>query len=229
LRKIIFLLAFPLLVHVLTGCTTTIPLRADEIPAHPGVKIVELARPSTVVGVVLKDTTRIAPDSGKSGGADSTSDSHRIVRVDFAKKGGDVDLANEIVTGTTPEGRPFTSQFVDLKYIMVKETDIARKFVTPFDLSCDLHEVLDKPLKRVERGSSPCWDVIDFDKNGGRYDSGTDVILGVSENGTAVAVARRDVVYAAYNQLSLTKPTKAGLSLAVAAIMLNGFFHVISP
>jgi hypothetical protein len=178
---------------------------------------------------VIEDTSSALEDSSKASVTDSAREENQAMMIDFAESGGAVDLSEEVVVGTTAEGDPFSGKFVDLRYVMVKETDVARKFVTPYDLSCDIREVLENPSKSVERGASPCWDVIAFDGQGGRFDKRSGAIVGNTKRGTSVSVPTDDVVYVAYTRFSIWKTFRLALSATALGFMCNGVMHFFEP
>jgi|GEM_PF-1942361 len=210
---------------ILCSCTASRLLLSDEIPGHPEVKYREVLRPAKVIGSVVAPEDRIVYDTlgDRLYPRLVQGDVPEVVTFDSA--GGVIDVERQVVTGTSNAGSPFKQGFVNLLFLQVKETDLAKKFVSPLDLTCDAEELLAAPHRRIRQGSSACWDVVVFDGHGGRYDSTTRTIVGVTRHGTPISVDLSDVIHARYNKRDIYKTTRLGLAMFGLFMFANGAFH----
>ena len=84
-------------------------------------------------------------------------------------------------------------------------TDAGNHYITPREY-LTAHRVNDSALVRgVNRGESPYWDVVVFDKQGGRYDSATACIAGKSKRGTDIVISADDLCYTEYRERNSLK------------------------
>jgi hypothetical protein len=217
---------FPALLGlILCSCSSSRLLLSDGVPAHPEVKYREVVRPAKVIGSVVAPEDRIVYDTLGERLYPRLVQGEVPEVVTFDSAGGVIDVERQVVTGTSAEGSPFKEGFVNLLFLQVKETDLAKKFVSPLNFTCDAEELLAAPHLRIRQGSSACWDVVVFDKHGGRYDSASQAIVGVSRHGTAISVDLSDVIHARYDKRDIYKTTRLGLVVCALFVFANGAFH----
>lgn len=208
-----------------TGCSTTRVHLAPEIASNPDQVYEAIVRPASLVGVVVAPDENVVYD---------TLDERLYPRliapsvpevITFDSIGGTVDVENQTVTGTDSSGGLFKEGFVNLLYLQVKEVDLAKKFVSPMELTCEREAFASKPRRMIEHGSSPCWDVIEFNNAGGRYDSTTRAIVGTTKRGTEVSVDVDDILQSRTSRRNLWKTTRLAVALGGLFVFANGALH----
>lgn len=214
-----------LAVSLLSGCTTSKVFLAGEIADRPGERYVELVRPAPLIGVVIAPEQNIVYDTlnGRLYPRSIAPITPEVVT--FDSSGGTVDVDQQTVTGVDQSGSPFTQGFVELLYLQVKEVDLAKKFVTPMELTCDKEIVASNPRKRIKHGSSPCWDVIEFDGVGGHFDSASNSIIGVTKRGTTVSINSDEILQARTNRKNFLKSTRFVVIMGGIFLFANGANH----
>lgn len=208
-----------------SGCGTSKIILSKDIAGLPGEKYIEIVRPAPLVGVVIAPEENVLYDTlnGQLYPRLTGYDSPEIVT--FDSSGGTIDLDNRTVTGVSEAGKLFTGGFVNLLFLQVKEVDLAKKFITPMELTCDWESVTAKPGKRIKHGSSPCWDVVEFEDDGGRYDSTTQAVVGLTKRGTPVAVKTQDILQARNYRKNPYKTARLAISVAGLFLFANGTLH----
>jgi len=209
----------------LSACGTSRVLVNDEIAALPGEKYVQVVRPAPVVGVVVAPEENVLYDTLNGELYPRLTGYQSPEIVSFDSSGGSVDLENRTVTGVSDSGESFKRPFVKLLYLQVKEVDLAKKFITPMELTCDWETVSSNLRKKIEHGSSACWDVVEFDGNGGRYDSTTQTIAGTTKRGSQVIIKKDDILQARAYRKNRYKSARFAVSVLGLAILANGTFH----
>ena len=212
-------------IWLFSGCGTSKIFLSEDIAGSPGEKYTEIVRPAPLVGVVIAPEENVLYDTldGQLYPRITGYDSPEIVS--FDSSGGTIDLDNRTVTGLSKSGELFTQGFVKLLYLQVKEVDLAKKYVTPMELTCDWESVTSNLSKRIEHGSSPCWDVVEFDGHGGRYDSATTAIVGTTKRGTYVAVDVQDILQASSYRKNSYKSARFAISVVGLFLVANGALH----
>jgi hypothetical protein len=207
------------------GCATGVRLLKDEIPKYPDEKYMDVVRPSTVIGVVLAPEEGIIYDTLNDRLYPRLTQGVIPKVVTYDTLGAEVDVDDQIVTGVSESGSLFKKDFVNILYLQVKETDLAKQFITPMELSCDREAAEADPRRRIKRGSSTCWDVVEFDRDGGRYDSLSQSLIGVTRRGTYVAIRNEDILYARIWRPDKYKTIRFGVGALVLFAFANGAFH----
>jgi hypothetical protein len=207
------------------GCSSSLVAVKGNLPTQPGIKYVELVRPAPIVGVVIAREDQIVYDTL----GDNVYP--RLVRgsvpgvISFDSTGGNVQVDKQMVSGISSQGEEVEQAFSSLLYLQVKEVDLAKKFITPYDLTCDREDAINNPDKRIKHGSSPCWDVIEFDKHGGKYDSSSQAIVGISRRGSEVDIALDDCLQIRYRRPDPWQTMRLGVSLLGIFLFANGATH----
>ncbi len=207
------------------GCSSTLVGVKGQLPTHPEIEYDEVVRAAPVVGVVVAREDQVVYDTLGDKVYPRLVRGSRPDVVSFDSAGGNVLLDEQSVMGKNAQGKDVAHEFSSVLYLQVKEIDIAKKFITPYDLTCDREEATADPDKRIKHGSSPCWDVIEFDGHGGKYDSLTHTIEGTSRRGTPVKISIDECLQIRYRRPHRWKMIHIGLGALGLFLGANGIFH----
>ncbi|MCP4686064.1 MAG: hypothetical protein GY867_11565 [bacterium] len=216
-----------LLLLTMTACSTTYRFAPEELPPQPDHNFDRAVRLARIVEVAFEPETFTGGDRA-SDAADRSSDPEPVgFRFDSA--GAVLDPASDSISGVNTKGEAVTIHLDEVKLLRVHWTDAGHPYVSPISYLATCQTVVAGPVVPIKRGESHCWDVVDFDDEGGRFDTTTACIIGTSKRGNAVRINAQDLYYAEYSIRDWLRPTRIGLAISVIGFVALGVKTVFGP
>jgi len=211
------------------GCATKVNIFPEEINASQEKTFVMAVVPAKIAGVTLSP-----PDSSVGDNQESTPDSSLAEKaapqvIAFDSLGGSLDSKRRIVTGVARESTYIEVAFEDILFVQVNGVDLAARYASPEDLVVSRDNAMEMPQNRIDPVTSAYWDVVHFDKHGGKYDPSKELLAGTSKRGRPVEIELDQVHHLQFNIYDLYKNMRVGVGLTGLVVFFLGAKNVFGP
>jgi hypothetical protein len=187
------------------GCTSRIVVGQNEIESIKDKRIVRAVHPAMLIGLTLK--------SGE--------------RVEYSEPGAQFDAEKCLVKGNSIKGLIVEHLCDSILFVEYMNTDISSRFVK-------IEELLKYNLKSPGNGRikssglfNPNWNVLEFDRAGGRIDYEGSQLTGLTNKGTTVNVALDELDHVVIKKKNPIKTIRIALSFAYLVFLANAAFDVV--
>ncbi len=222
-RLIPFCLLFSILI-ALSACSSAHRFVPEELPPQPDHTLDRAVRLARIVEVAIEPDTDTGGD--KANGTVDRSSEPGPAGVRFDSAGAVLDPTSDSISGVNSMGEAVTIPLDGVKLLRVHWTDAGHPYVNPMNYLAACQTVVSGPVIPVKRGESHCWDVVDFDKKGGRFDTTTACIVGTSKRGNPVKISMADLYYAEYSYRDWLRTARIGLAGTVIGFVALGVMNV---
>ncbi len=194
-----------LIISILCSCTSRVRVFPEEFSKVSNKKIVRAVHPAKIPGLMLKE--------------------NKFIR--FQGDGGTFDFEKKIASGLGPENESIELKFENIQYVEFVNTDVAPQFLTIERLSeIRKHSILE-PRINIRKQLSPYFNLIHFDKSGGKLSLEENQLTGNSQKGAQVNVKVNDISFVEIIKRNPYKTIRSLLAVTFSALVLNAIFDVV--
>jgi len=174
IKRLFAMILFIAQLNMIVGCTRMAnisPEEAQKIERLPKKKITGVILPMVLDGIKLKSGDEIY----------------------FNEPGGIIDNKLKTLRGVAKDGSKIETKLSDLQSILIVATTVQGSLLIESDIESFVTDAGKKPWKMNNGRFAADGEVIEFDENGGDYDSEQGIIKGKTAAGQDIEISTKDV------------------------------------